>query len=350
MKSVVCLVLLLSTTALTAYAASAASPATAATEVVPVTVDNFVRAETDLYFSRLVMAGALGRLRHRREPARVDQQTVIRLNRDTLYSSGVFDLDAGPVTVAMPDAGNRYISMQVIDEDHYTHDVFYGRGTHTLNRNDIGTRYVMIVIRTLVDTADPKDIESAHRVQDAIEVEQKGGSGSFLVPNWDQVSQKKVRDALLVLASTLPDTKGMFGKRGEVDPVRRLAGAASAWGGLPEKETLYLNVVPEKNDGKTVYRLNVKDVPVKGFWSVSVYNEQGYYEPNAFNAYNLNNITATKGPDGSVTVQFGGCDGKIPNCLPIMEGWNYMVRLYIPSPEVVNGTWKFPVARPANAQ
>src|SRR5262249_7315789 len=150
----------------------------------------------------------------------------------------------------------------------------------------IGTRYVMVAIRTLVDTADQKDIEAVHRIQDGIKVEQKGGPGSFTVPNWDQAGQKKLRDALLVLAATLPDTKGMFGKKGEVEPVRRLAGAASAWGGIPEKETLYLNVVPEKNDGKTVYTLKVKDVPVKGFWSISVYNEKGYYESNPLNAYN----------------------------------------------------------------
>ena len=31
----------------------------------------------------------------------------------------------------------------------------------------------------------------------------------------------------------------------------------------------------------------------------------------------LNNITARKDPDGSVTITFGGCDGKTPNCLPI---------------------------------
>lgn len=31
-----------------------------------------------------------------------------------------------------------------------------------------------------------------------------------------------------------------------------------------------------------------------GFWSVSVYNAQGYYEPNALNAYTLNNITGKR--------------------------------------------------------
>ena len=42
------------------------------------------------------------------------------MNRDTLYSAAVFDLDAGPVSITLPDAGRRFLSMQVINEDHYT--------------------------------------------------------------------------------------------------------------------------------------------------------------------------------------------------------------------------------------
>jgi hypothetical protein len=52
--------------------------------------------------------------------------------------------------------------------------------------------------------------------------------------------------------------------------------------------------------------------------------------------------------DGSVTVQFGACDGKIPNCLPIMSGWNYTVRLYRPRAEIVSRQWKFPEPQPVN--
>jgi hypothetical protein len=90
----------------------------------------------------------------------------------------------------------------------------------------------------------------------------------------------------------------------------------------------------------------VKDVPVDGFWSISVYNAKGYFEPNAQNAYTLNNITAKKSADGSIAIQFGSCDGKIANCLPMTPGWNYLVRLYRPRAEVLDGTWRFPEAQP----
>ena len=217
-----------------------------------------------------------------------------------------------------------------------------------MTKDKIGTRYVLVAVRALVNPDDPKDLEAVHTLQDAIKVDQPGGPGKLRAPNWDQASQKTVRDGLLTLATTLPDTKGMFGPRGAADSVGHLIGAASAWGGNPEKDALYLNVVPAKNDGDTVYRLNVKDVPVDGFWSISVYNAKGYFEPNPRNAYTLNNIAAKANADGSVPVQFGGCDGNVSNCLPITPGWNYLVRLYRPRPEVLDGRWTFPEAKPAD--
>jgi hypothetical protein len=308
----------------------------------PVTMDNFVRAESDMYIAAVAKQnGGLGKLVHRRELASVDRQIIIRLNRDTLYSSAVFDLDAGPVTITMPEPGKRYMTLQVVNEDQYTPNFFYGAGTHTLTRENVGTRYVLASIRTLVDPNSPEDLKQAHALQDAVSISQKG-AGQLELPNWDLASQKKLRAALLTLATTLPDFNKSFGTREEVDPVRRLVNSAAAWGGIPDKDAIYLNITPPQNDGKTVYRVVAKDVPVDGFWSVSVYNADGLYEKNAANAYTLNNLTAKKSADGSVAVQFGGCDGQVANCLPITAGWNYTVRLYRPRAEVLKGTWSFP--------
>jgi len=322
--------------------ASVALAQSSPANTVPVTVDNFIRAESDLYFGGILKdGGGIGKFLHRREPARIDNQTVIRLNRDTLYSSAVFDLDAGPVTITMPDAGKRFMSMQVISEDHYVPEVVYGKGSYTLTQDKVGTRYVAVAIRTLVDPTDPEDVKKVHALQDAIKVSQKA-TGKFEAPNWDPASQKKVRDALLVLGSTIPDFKKAFGTKAEVDPIRHLIGTAAAWGGNPDKDATYLNITPAKNDGTTVYKLNVRDVPVNGFWSVIVYNAEGYYEKNPYDAYTLNNLTAKRSDDGSIAIQFGGCDGKIPNCLPVVKGWNYTVRLYRPRAEILSGKWKFP--------
>lgn len=323
-----------------ASAAGAQAPQT-------VTVGNFIRAESDLYMGGILKdsGGRLGTFSHRREVADIDHQTVIRLNRDTIYSSALFDLDAGPATITLPDAGSRFMSMQVISEDHYVPAVYYKAGAYTLTRDMVGTRYAAVAIRTLVNPNDPADVAKVHALQDAITVSQ-ASAGTFEVPDWDPSSQKKVRDALLVLASTSTGFGGAFGKEGEVDPVKRLLGAAAGWGGNPDKDATYLNETPAKNDGTTVHRVTVRDVPVDAFWSVSVYNEQGYYEKNPLDAYTINSITGKKAADGSTTIQFGGCDGRIPNCIPIVKGWNYTVRLYRPRAEILDGSWKFPGARP----
>ncbi len=311
---------------------------------IPVSPDNFARAESDLYFGGIVADGGFGALNHFRELSPIDKQLVIRQNRDTLYSPGVFDLDAGPVILTLPDSAGRFVSAQIVNEDHYTVEVAYAPATLTLTRENVGTRYVMAAIRVLVDPNDPADLTAVHALQDAITVTQPGGPGTFAVPQWDPASQKTVRDALIVLSTTLGDTSRMFGSATEVDPVRHLIGSAFAWGGNPERDALYLTVVPEANDGTTVHRLVVGDVPVDGFWSVTVYNKDGYFEPNPQNAYSLNNIAAAKEADGSTVIQFGGSGAA--NLLPVTPGWNYLVRLYRPRPEVLDGSWTFPAARP----
>lgn len=328
---------------LVSHTAFAQAPAAGAT--VPVTADNFARAETDTTFAAYVKDGALGKFLHVREPVSIDDQKIVRMNRDTLYSFAVFDLDAGPVTLSLPDTGKRYMMAQVIDQDEYTLDVFYAPGAKTLSRRPDGTRYILVLVRTLADAENPQDLKAVHALQDAIKVEQKS-AGTLQIPNWDPKSQAKVRDALKVLGSTLPNSDRMFGTKAEVDPVRHLIGAAVGWGGNPRSAAIYLMGQPRAGDGTQVEKLTVKDVPVDGFWSISVYNAEGYFQKNSLNAYSLNNLTAKPNADGSVTVQFGGCTRDTQNCLPITKGWNYIVRLYRPQAALLNGTWKFPEPQP----
>ncbi|WDZ81703.1 DUF1254 domain-containing protein (plasmid) [Ensifer adhaerens] len=319
-----------------------------AQNVIPVTVDSFKRAETDLYFASAVRdAGGIGKFLHHREPVPVDRQVVVRSNRDTLYSAILLDMDAGPATITLPDAGKRFRSMLAINEDHYVvGNAEYQPGRYTYDRTKVGTRYLFIAFRTLVDPNDPKDVAEVHALQDALKVSQET-AGKFEAPNWDPKSQKGIRDALLALNNYTGGFAHAFGQKGDVDPVRHLIGTAAGWGGNPDKDATYLSVTPAKNDGNTVYKLSVKDVPVDAFWSISLYNAEGFFVKNEYSAYSLNNITAKKCPDGTVAVQFGGCDGEIPNCLPTMNGWNYTVRLYRPRPEILNGNWKFPEPQPS---
>lgn len=320
--------------------------ATTSAQPILVTEENFNRAESHMYFNNSIMGGGAGKFHHFRDVMPIDNQTVIRGNRDTLYSSGIFDLDAGPVTATLPDAGGRFMSMIVIDEEQYAFETVYGPGTFTYSKDKVGTRYIMLGIRTFVDPNDPADLEKAHKLQDSLTTEQKG-TGSFEFPKWELKSQIRVREELIKRAAALPDTKGMFGPRGKVDPERHLIGSATGWGGNAPDDAFYLTVVPKQNDGKTIHRLTIEgEVPVDGFWSISVYGADGYFQRNKQNAYTINGTTAKSDADGSITIQFGGCDGTTGNCIPITPGWNYWARFYRPRKEILDGTYKFPEPLP----
>jgi hypothetical protein len=325
-----------------------ASGQTSPGPAVPVTIDNYNRAQSDFYFGLIVKGGGFGKFMHARDLAPIDQRGIIRPNRDTLYSMAVFDLDAGPVTITLPDPGKHFMAMQVVNEDQYTQPAYYGEGSTTFTREILGTRYAVVVVRMFVDRRNKDELDQLHSLQDALKVTQPD-TGSFEVPNWDKAGREKVQAALLELGTTISDTRRMYGaNENQVDPTRHLIGSAMLWGGNLEEDALYLPITPARNDGSTVYKLSVGDVPVDGFWSLTVYNSEGYFQPNQYGAYSLNSSSVEKGSDGSATIQFGGCDGKIPNCLPITKGWNYTVRLFRPRLEILDGTWKFPLALPEN--
>ena len=316
----------------------ALAPAHAA-EAPKVTADNYVRAETDVQMKGYIESyKSFGKFSHFRKPYDVDNQVTVSGNRDTLYSVGVFDLRT-PVTVTLPETEGRYQSLMIVSQDHSIWGL-YGPKTGTLTEEKVGTRYVFLALRTFMDPNDEKDMKAAHQLQDAVSVKQ-ADIGKFEVPDWNKEEVEQMRDTIRVVASTVTDLSKMFGKKEELDPVYWMLGAAIGWGGLPAEAASYVNVVPELNDGKTAYTLTAKDVPVDAFWSVTLYDKEGWMPVNEYKAYSFNDVTAKKDEDGSVTIHFGG-DPKADNFLPIVPGWNYIVRLYRPKKEILDGSWIFP--------
>jgi hypothetical protein len=307
--------------------------------IVPVNVDNFARAESNRMFAGLLpAAGGVNSWLHFREPTPLDAQNVVRMNRDTLYSACIADISKG-ATLTVPDSGGRYLSVMIVNQDHYINDVFHQPGDYQLTVDDFDTDYVLIAVRTLVNPTEPSDVAAVNALQDEF-VLTALSTRPFDMPDYDTASFDATRQALRELAKGLGGYEHAFGRKDDVHPVRHLIGTAAGWGGLPEKEAYYVNVDPGLPVGE--YSLTVKDVPTDAFWSISMYNADGFFEPNDRNANSVNNITATPNDDGSITVNFGGCGDQRPNCLPLTDGWNYIVRLYQPRPEVLDGTWAFP--------
>ncbi len=309
-------------------------------EGIKVNVENYVRAESDYQIQTYAKTlNCFGNLVHQRDFYSVDNQLTLRVNRDTYYSFGLYDLTS-PVTITKPDPGDRFQSLMIINQNHSISPTIHEGGTFTYTQEKLGSRYMIVIFRTFANATDPKDQKIAHDLQNKIKIEQKD-MGKLELPNWDNESREKMMDAINVLAGSLPTTEGFFGEKAKIDPIKHLMGTAYGYAGNPREAAIYLNIVPEKNDGKTPYKVTVKDVPVDGFWSITMYNAEGYMEKNEYDSYSFNDKAAKKNTDGSITINFGG-DPKQINYLPTPKGWNTIIRLYQPRKELLEGRWDFP--------
>lgn len=312
-------------------------------KAIPVNIDNFVRAATEAEFEKyLSLSGGVNRFFHFLEPTPIDNQPTVRMNRDTLYSTAVVDISEG-ATLTLPDVGDRYMTAMIINQDHYVEEVFAGGGSFMLDMETFDTPYVLVFMRILVDASDPDDVAAVNELQNAFSIEAVS-SNPFIPRNYDQDNLRDIIATTLLFGPFSPDSTRTFGSRDDVDGVRHFLGTAGGWGGLPEEEAFYLNIDP----GLPVdtYRIDVPvDVPVDAFWSLSLYNASGFFEKNASDAYSVNSVVGARNDDGSMTSHLGGCDNGRANCLPLMEGWNYIIRLYRPGPEIIDGTWTFPKAQ-----
>ena len=312
-----------------------------------VNVMNFIRAETDHMFrtNMKVYNMKIGTLLHVRQPTTPDNQPVIRMNQDTLYSAAVLDL-AQPVVITLADVKGRYQSMHVVNQDHYMF-VEANPGTYELTEETVGTRFAYVTIRTFVDVLDPEDLAKAHAAQDAIEIS-GGGQGPFEAPDWNIDQLAVARKALNDLSVLGFSAAYAFGRKEEVRPVDYLVGAAAGWGGLPRSAAMYVVDSVAQNDGETPHAVTVKDVPVDAFWSITVYNADGYLDANDRGVNSYNNFSAQPNENGSYTIHFGGCGDNRLNCIPITPGWNYAIRMYQPRPEILDGSWRFPAPQPTH--
>ena len=307
--------------------------------MVKVNVDNFRAAETALmYDNQLALSGGVNQWFHYRVPTSVKEQPVIRMNRDTLYSGAVVDISGGG-TITMPEVGDRYQTVMIISQEHYINRVFGEPGTYQLTVEEHGSPFVNVVARSFVDANEPDDIAEVNRLQDELVLDM-GSANPFVHPDYNPESLKATRETLLTLGKGIGNTDRTFGAPSDVEPTRHLIGTALGWGGLPEEEAYYYIETEPRQVGR--YTFTLKVVPVDAFWSVTIYNKDGYLEANAYDSYNLNSTTAQAAPDGSVTLNLSPDGEGLTNHLYVMDGWNYALRLYKPRPVVLVKTWTPP--------
>jgi hypothetical protein len=310
---------------------------------VTVTQENYCRAESDRTFANISkLAGGVNRWFHYRNFVPLDNQTVVRMNKDTLYSGAVVDTSKG-ATVTMPEIpAGRYASILLIDNDHYCPGVIYTPGVHKLPTD---TKYLFLAIRIQsLKPDDPADIAFINKLQDQFIIKAESAD-PFPEQKWDQKSlEAKTAEFNVEFArfNLYPDE--WMGPRGVANDKTRHLGCAGAWGLFPNKDAVYINYNGKLSSDKA--HTATYTVPENNaFWSITVYGADGYMKST--NSV-LNKFNTKFNEDGTFTVHFGSKEqcGDVPNRLDAPEGWNFLMRVYRPGPSVLNGSYKLPDATP----
>lgn len=111
----------------------------------PVTRETYCRAETDrTFFNTLRMTGGVNRFFCFRQVTPLDKQTVVRMNKDTLYAAAIVDTAKGASITVPPMPDGRYCSVMLVDNDHYSAGVIYTAGRHPLPQD---TKYLGLLVR-----------------------------------------------------------------------------------------------------------------------------------------------------------------------------------------------------------
>jgi hypothetical protein len=142
------------------------------------------------------------------------------MNRDTLYSLAVVDISDG-ATVTVPDAGDRYLSLMVINQDHYINRIFTEPGTYELTVEEFDTPWVALGARVLVDASNTDDVAEVNKIQDGFGIAARS-SESFVPPDYDEASFTATRQTWLAEAA-----KGMAGTHGMFGPTSRASSVSS---------------------------------------------------------------------------------------------------------------------------
>jgi DNA sulfur modification protein DndE len=144
---------------------------------------------------------------------------------------------------------------------------------------------------------------------------------------------------------------GIYGN----DYLTRAAIAKLGFGANIPQEALYPTTLTD-NQGKPYNGANKYAIhfgpgqtpPVDGFWSITMYNEEKYFYDNPLNRYSIGKYTdgLKTNEDGSldIYIQNQSPDGyKESNWLPSpVDGFYMVLRMYLPTEQVLNGTWTPP--------
>lgn len=287
-----------------------------------VTQDNFPQAFTNMRLGAMVQkTGGVNKFFMMPVPSsNPDKQFVVRMNRDTPYSVSVIDMSSDNVYVTVPKT-DRYVTIQVVDENHETQPMIYGSGRHKISAK---TDHAFVIVRAL---------EGDIRKNLVIEA---GSAKPFKVLEWDMASFKAIDKAGNIdFSDGYDQSKAFSNKESGQTAYMNYVGVAGGWGGAMVEDNIYQT--SQYFPADACYQATFADPQAKYFWSATVYNGDGRMFNDIANI--SSEMSPTKNADGTYTLHFG-CPGQ-ENNIPVVEGnttgkFNVLLRHYGPSKQVTN--------------
>lgn len=296
---------------------------------------------------------------------------VVRMNNDTYYKLSFVHLAKGPVTLTSKRSDpNRFSSFQLMDDHnanfsnvihpkgHYT--LYYGKKPKKFKGEAIESpsELMAVIVRVEVkDMNNRRDTKKAKKIFRGIKIKgpryTKFPKANYMTSHSEEIQKEGMKNIKETFKRTpfMDTVAAPADVPSKVSYLRFAAGTQGGWGGPVTShssyETLFFDGDNEVLDGqKGNYTLTTTEPPVKAFWSLTVYDTErgGFLHPNKFNKYHINNNTALKNSDGTVTFLFKkSCSKSNKNCLEIPNGkFDVVARYYLPEMKIRSGEWKLP--------
>jgi hypothetical protein len=289
---------------------------------VVITNENFIHADsTRAFFKELDQSnGKVNIVRPVRALTNADNQDVIRMNRDTLYTRVVLDVKGGATITTKEYAG--YQNINVIDVNHSQIASLTGHGTLKVDETMLTEgQHVYVIVRTgLIRNLPEKEMMAkAHKAQDDVSVTFKSSEPFVPSVKYDFATLDAVKYGILKEFAVTPKkdvAKNGLGTLKERDPDAARVVVAIGWGALSGQDAVYAAFTGYKER----VSFTITDKPnsnATGFISVTIYNADGYIATINY-AINSDDIILNK--DGSYTITF------LASGEPVKEGEKNVVR------------------------
>lgn len=298
------------------------------------TAKEFIQAESRAFFADFIGRAGINAFFHFPGVATAEDRFVVSPNNDTVYSIATVNVTEG-FNLVLPEMGDRFVSIQIIDENHMTPFYLYGGGTYTFTADQFETSYVGVGIRTATDASEADVLFIQEQLFPNYQI--TGAADADDMPRPDLEVLERVRTALIAEYDNLTTTAGAMQPSTDLVEDWKFFTyvTAGAWGLSPDTTAMYTPGGPEHAIGGDCYTATFPRVPVEAFFSITVYGADKYLMSNADNIISSNRGVVTN-DDGSFTVAFGDekCRELAPNYAYTPEdGWSFLLRAYRPDVE-----------------